>query len=134
MKRIIITKLIRAITLYDKIANSEKVPLKVKYNNIVYLYLPCMHDYVSDIEEDNCDYLFDELIHLSDYVEIIEDTQKDVNITLQGTKNSIRKSIGLPPIEDKKINSVDITGLNYNQIIILFANRLNELIDKANGE
>ena len=75
----------RLIDIFDKIANGEEAPKKIKYGNMEYHINYDYGDYESDIEEyRTCDlkehyYLFDEidiLKSLNDEIEIIEEDKK----------------------------------------------------------
>lgn len=134
------------ISYYEllKMIKKGKYPI-IEYNNIKYVPdFDIVDGSFLDYQIDKKTYIDDVKFYLAEnfldcemfnkVLTIVEQDKLKGSINFQGTKNIIRKSIGLPIREDKKINSVDITGLNYNQIIIQFANRLNEIIDRLNGE
>lgn len=102
-------KTIKVIDLLVNIANGKEVPKKIIHNMHTYEY----NDY--DYYSINVGYLFNRfnvIDILNEEVEIVEDTPKDAITTLKGTPNSIRKSLGLQPKEDKKIEYIDYLTFN----------------------
>ena len=69
-------KTIKVIDLLNKIANGEDMPLKIIFNNMVYIF----EKEIGDYENENVDYLFEEITNYTDTknflnakVEIIEE-------------------------------------------------------------
>lgn len=118
----------KVIDILNKIANGEEVPDKIKYRNKIFEY--CDDDYFNDY----FGYMFDSGTFnvfkiLDDKIEIIE---KDKPKTL----NDIREMYGLPRIEDKKIEKLELTTTDggENTIYMLLANKIDEIIDYLNKE
>ena len=122
---------IKIIDLLNKIANEEKVPKKIKYNNKIYeRYQNISTNNLYYYQVPNkCEFLIDQLssaIDLLDEVEIIEEPKK------------IEK---LEPVRDSDLS--DLTDkdmvLKNNALIELcktlnnMNNKINELIDKINN-
>lgn len=123
-------KTIKMFDLLVKAYTGEEMPRKIKYDYHNFIYDESYNDYYQSMSGGNK--LFISFNDLNDNVEIIEDAPKDPIMTLKGTPNSIRKDLGLSKLEDKKIYNVDITALSYDQIIIAFTNKINEIIDFIN--
>ena len=117
----------KVIDLLNKIANGE-IPEKIKYKETLYSYTKDI-----DYESENDNFLFDDRIcicpeDLNDEVEIIEDkpiSKLYVNNELQ---------YDLAPKEDKKIEKLDISGLCNTEITLKYFHKINEIIDRINGE
>ena len=109
----------KVIDLLNKIANGEEVPKKVKYEGDIYEYDGI--DYQNDDDYEVASLMGDVILcgkkELNDEVEIIEDTPK----------------------EDKKIEKL-IDELTYIKLVDdktfrkNVVNKINELVDKVNGE
>ena len=107
---------IRVIDLYNRIANGQVVPKKIKYHDVIYKF--DKGDYFGG---DADEYYNDALLlphivevkkFLNEEVEIIEDTPK----------------------EDKKIEKIDISNFpKRNNSLKKTALKVNEIIDKING-
>ena len=105
----------KIIDLLNKIANGEDVPKRIRYCSVNYKY--DVYDYFNEDKDDDGDgdarlsYWIDfDKKALNDEVKIIGDTPK----------------------EDKKINRIERKARNLtNQYI---KDKLNEIIDKINGE
>lgn len=109
----------KVIDLLNKIAKGE-VPKKVVYHGFLYR-VKGNNYYSKDIDE----YLISDLGILNEEIEIIEDTP-----------NGIRKSIGLSPKEDKKIEKLvgEDKGMYIDYRFCNIVGKINEIIDKLNGE
>ena len=99
----------KVIDLLNKIANGEKVPKKIKYNNKIYEYTYEIDWY---LREDLKSELFIDKKYLNDEIEIIEDTSK----------------------EDKKIEKIDLPIPSLSPQLLFLSTKINEIIDRLNGE
>jgi hypothetical protein len=115
----------KVIDLLVKIANEDEIPEKIKYENYIYWYDKNWKDY-KNAQVEFRSYLINSRYHntdfLNDEVEIIEDTPKE------------DKKIEY--FDDYKINArcFDELVKSINLYIELNTNKLNEIIDKINGE
>jgi hypothetical protein len=126
----------KVIDLLNKIANGEEVPKKIKYNDEIREYVHKYRDYVNPNSDKY--FLFFSIMRkgkgsdfanaLNDEVEIIEDTPK----------------------EDKRIEKLDLSdwweitsdedckpemlAKIFNKNAKTFSSKINEIIDKINGE
>lgn len=109
--------MMKIIDLLNKIANGEKVPKKIKYDNTIYIYVRMWEQYVDEVSKKP---LLKEISAynysgLNNEIEIIEDIPK----------------------EDKKIEKVNrgcIAGETLRNIDWHILDKLDEIIDKVNGE
>lgn len=104
----------KVIDLYNKIANGEEVPRKIKYCGIIYTYKNGDY-YGGDSDEYYTDALLlpqsiNPMNFLNSEIETIEDTPK----------------------EDKKIETIKEEGWELHMSIV--KDKINEIIDKINGE
>lgn len=113
----------KVIDLLNKIANGEEVPKKIKWEDTIYAYSDYDKDYLEfPFSEEEYSGLFnmkDSILtqFLNDEVEIIEDTPK----------------------EDKKIEKFYFSvyqdqKLGGREVIEPLETKINEIIDKINGE
>lgn len=120
----------KVIDLLNKIANGEEVPRKFKYENKTYIYDDDLREHFDDREFYCFNYTFDLTDYevLNDEIELIEDAPK----------------------EDKKIEKLDLSdwweitskedckpeGLEriFNKNAVSFSSKINEIIDRLNGE
>lgn len=108
-------KTIKIIDLLNKIANEEEVPLKVKYDNYIWVLRKQFNDYWNDEQ-----YLFiggfdmfeDAMCFLNDEVEIIEEEKEIEKLNLD---------------TDELLKNVVITAQDY-----VIEGKINELIDAVN--
>ncbi len=110
-------KKIKVIDLLNKIANKEKVSKCIRYQGNYYYNVGDEEQvYYENPEIDDNLFLYAVYneSHLNDLVEIIEDTPK----------------------EDKKIEKLvgESEGININYSKINIIDKINEIIDKVNGE
>ena len=118
---------IKIIDLLNKIANDEKVPEKIKYNNKIWEYYVYTNDYKGeDI------WLFEELFEyrrtiefINDEVEIIEEQKKINKIRIDYNSINI----------DKAFETGTTTFFREKDIEIFqcLSSKINELIDEINN-
>ena len=129
-------KTIKFIDLLNKIANGEKVPKKIKIGNILAIFNENIKQYeTGEPEEYYTDLLFISPVNLNDEIEIIEDTptaktEEDYMKNIQEYQKTKHQ------IEDKKIEKLvgESEGININYSKINIIDKINEIIDKVNGE
>ena len=116
-------KKIKVIDLFNKISNGE-MPKKIIYNSYMYEYEE--YDYFNKY----IGYLFDKynvITILNDTLTIIEDTPKEDNKIEKIKDYSIMTTMGL----DGKLQKRKISKTWKLEEIV---NKINEIIDKVNGE
>jgi len=115
-------KTIKIIDLLVRIANENEIPEKIKYKDYIYWYDKNWKDY-KNAQVEFTSYLISCKYHTTDFlneeVEIIEDTSKKIEY-----------------FDDYKINArcFDELVKSINLYIELNTNKINEIIDKVNGE
>ena len=107
----------KVIDLLNKIANDEEVPNHIRYEGIDLYYNKknnCYDLIMSNVREEFYTFSYSDL---NNEIEIIKDTPK----------------------EDKKIEKLDVVLCDYlvdniKENILAIQNKINEIIDKINGE
>ena len=126
----------KIIDLLNKLANGE-VPKKIKYDNDIYEYNKDYQDYgyfntgidryITLIENE-----LNSVFNLNEEVEIIEDTPKeDKKIEKLETYKDRNNDIFLDNLCYKYV-PIHKDSLSFNEQVII--DKLNEIIDKINGE
>jgi hypothetical protein len=119
----------KVIDLLIKISNGEEVPNKIKYRDEIWVYDNRNQDYLKQYKDDSdmFGYFFCNLRTLdfiNDEVEIIEEKKiekKIEKIIISMDDNS------LPYVTNNKYQK-----LSYSEVDLLFASKINELIDVIN--
>ena len=138
-------KTIRIIDLILKVANEEKVPENIKYDNKVMKYDHNKQDYKGYYSNGNGDYLFQFLFDkcrntehfINDYVEIIDEEEFiDIEeITLNGEKlgyGVLSKWLGSKQTDNeaKLCSSIECLGIILNLLI----KNQKKIIERLNKE
>lgn len=117
----------KIIDLLVKISQGEKMPKKIKYEGYVWEYDKVAKDYYrNDIDEEYI-YLFQELFKketgffINNEVEIIEENKKIEKI-----------KILIDDINTEYVANDKGEKLSYSKSDLMFADRINELIDELN--
>lgn len=117
----------KIIDLLVKISQGEKMPKKIKYEGYVWEYDKVAKDYYrNDIDEEYI-YLFQELFKketgffINNEVEIIEENKKIEKI-----------KILIDDINTEYVANDKGEKLSYSKSDLMFADRINELIDEVN--
>lgn len=117
----------KIIDLLVKISQGEKMPKKIKYEGYVWEYDKGAKDYYrNDIDEEYI-YLFQELFKketgffINNEVEIIEENKKIEKI-----------KILIDDINTEYVANDKGEKLSYSKSDLMFADRINELIDEVN--
>lgn len=111
-------KKIKVIELLNKIANNEKLPIKIMFNTVAWELIKDEKDYRSTHTQERL--LKDDnwiLRHLNVEVEILED-EEEIEVIEVDDNNYI--------VTDNR------TNLKGRAIDITFVNKINEIIDKVN--
>jgi hypothetical protein len=113
---------IKIIDLLNKIANGEEVPKKIKFDNVIFVYIDKWEQYVTKEEEIPllkriCDYNYS---GLNDEVEIIEEDK-----TIEELKTEI---------ENTKRKLIGTSGNRYSIRVVdnIIINKINELVKEIN--
>lgn len=117
----------KIIDLLVKISQGERMPKKIKYEDYVWEYDKVAKDYYrNDIDEEYI-YLFQELFKketgffINNEVEIIEENKKIEKI-----------KILIDDINTEYVANDKGEKLSYSKSDLMFADRINELIDEVN--
>ena len=117
----------KIIDLLVKISQGERMPKKIKYEGYVWEYDKVAKDYYrNDIDEEYI-YLFQELFKketgffINNEVEIIEENKKIEKI-----------KILIDDINTEYVANDKGEKLSYSKSDLMFADRINELIDEVN--
>lgn len=117
----------KIIDLLVKISQGEKMPKKIKYEGYVWEYDKVAKDYYrNDIDEEYI-YLFQDLFKketgffINNEVEIIEENKKIEKI-----------KILIDDINTEYVANDKGEKLSYSKSDLMFADRINELIDEVN--
>ena len=117
----------KVIDLLNKIANGEEVPKEIKYNNINYYW--CNQCKIYERIEDRRKDLYNDLDNLNDEVEIIEDTPKE-----DKKIEKLTTYFGIEPVSFEHPRTFEENAKYIDFNAEQFFNKINEIIDKVNGE
>jgi hypothetical protein len=129
----------KVIDLLNKIANEDEIPEKIKYENYIYWYDKNWKDY-KNAQVEFRSYLINSRYHNTDFlneeVEIIEDTPSFKGFKVKDGEIIYKEDKKIEYFDDYKINArcFDELVKSINLYIELNTNKLNEIIDKINGE
>ena len=126
-------KTTKVIDLLNKIANHEGMPKKVKWEDIIWTWNEHILDYLDEDVVDEYKGLFNEAEivltpYLNDEVEIIEETPKEDK---KIEKLDLSDWVEITSSEDCKPENL---AKLFNKNACNFSNKINEIIDKVNGE
>ena len=119
-------KIIELLTL---IAKGEEVPKKIKYDDDIYIHVDNYCYYCQETNEILSQNIYAEFSRLNDEVEIIEE-EKEIEKKIE--KKIEKIIISMDDVSMPYVTNNKYQRLSYSEVDLLFASKINELIDVIN--
>lgn len=119
----------KIIDLLNKIANGEEVPKKIKYDDDIYIHVDNYCYYCQETNEILSQNIYAEFSRLNDEVEIIEE-EKEIEKKIE--KKIEKIIISMDDVSMPYVTNNKYQRLSYSEVDLLFASKINELIDVIN--
>lgn len=123
---ITLTKKMKVIDLYNKIANGESVPKEIKVKDLIYHY-----------DETDCNEFYRYRTMLNEFLTDFVDLNDEVEIIVDTSKED-KKIEQIKAIKDNDDNNFLLNYDNKKYVIsvvdAIMLDKINEIIDKINGE
>ena len=117
---------IKVIDLLNKIANKEKLPKRIKYNDVIYR-LNKSNEYISD----NCLIIFMMKIYevnLNDEVELLEDEKIDIQSIKELDIINSMKSVDVFASRTENLARIDQNEVNFFYKIVDLVRQQNQIL------